>query len=88
MLAFLIRRVLTMVLTALCLTFVVFYLTNLPPKLEILAMFAPTIPHRKTGRVNARLRRSGALLRHRQSRVRARGERQRVFCRSDAEKPG
>ena len=37
MLAFLIRRVLTMVLTALCLTFVVFYLTNLPPNLEKLA---------------------------------------------------
>ena len=35
--AFLIRRVLTMVLTALCLTFVVFYLTNLPPNLEKLA---------------------------------------------------
>ncbi|MFO0513858.1 MAG: ABC transporter permease, partial [Rhodobacterales bacterium] len=34
---FLIRRVLTMVLTALCLTFVVFYLTNLPPNLEKLA---------------------------------------------------
>jgi peptide/nickel transport system permease protein len=37
MLAFMIRRVLTMVLTALCLTFVVFYLTNLPPNLEKLA---------------------------------------------------
>ena len=37
MLKFLIRRVLTMVLTALCLTFVVFYLTNLPPNLEKLA---------------------------------------------------
>jgi peptide/nickel transport system permease protein len=37
MLAFLIRRVLTMVLTALCLTFVVFYVTNLPPNLEKLA---------------------------------------------------
>jgi hypothetical protein len=37
MLAFLLRRVLTMVLTALCLTFVVFYLTNLPPNLEKLA---------------------------------------------------
>ncbi len=37
MLLFLIRRVLTMVLTAICLTFVVFYLTNLPPNLEKLA---------------------------------------------------
>jgi peptide/nickel transport system permease protein len=37
MLFFLIRRFLTMVLTALCLTFVVFYLTNLPPNLEKLA---------------------------------------------------
>ncbi len=34
---FLLRRVLTMALTALCLTFVVFYLTNLPPNLEKLA---------------------------------------------------
>ena len=34
---FLMRRVLTMVLTALCLTFVVFFLTNLPPNLEKLA---------------------------------------------------
>ena len=30
-------RLVTMVLTALCLTFVVFYLTNLPPNLEKLA---------------------------------------------------
>lgn len=37
MLIFLIRRLLTMVLTALCLTFVVFFLTNLPPNLEKLA---------------------------------------------------
>src|SRR5690606_35565261 len=34
---FLLRRVLTMVLTALCLTLVVFFLTNLPPNLEKLA---------------------------------------------------
>ncbi len=33
MLAFLLRRLVTMVLTALCLTFVVFFLTNLPPNL-------------------------------------------------------
>lgn len=37
MLPFLLRRLATMVLTALCLTFVVFYLTNLPPNLEKLA---------------------------------------------------
>lgn len=37
MLIFLLRRLLTMVLTALCLTFVVFFLTNLPPNLEKLA---------------------------------------------------
>lgn len=37
MLAFLLRRLVTMVLTALCLTFVVFFLTNLPPNLEKLA---------------------------------------------------
>jgi peptide/nickel transport system permease protein len=37
MLLFLIRRMATMVLTALCLTFIVFYLTNLPPNLEKLA---------------------------------------------------
>ena len=37
MLKFLIRRTATMILTALCLTFVVFYLTNLPPNLEKLA---------------------------------------------------
>ena len=37
MLPFLIRRVLTMVLTALCLTFIVFCMTNLPPNLEKLA---------------------------------------------------
>jgi peptide/nickel transport system permease protein len=37
MLHFLAKRFLTMVLTALCLTFVVFYLTNLPPNLEKLA---------------------------------------------------
>jgi peptide/nickel transport system permease protein len=37
MLMFLIRRLATMVLTALCLTLIVFYLTNLPPNLEKLA---------------------------------------------------
>ncbi|PZQ99591.1 MAG: peptide ABC transporter permease [Cereibacter sphaeroides] len=37
MLIFLIRRFLTMVLTAICLTFIVFYLTNLPANLEKLA---------------------------------------------------
>lgn len=37
MLMFLARRLAVMVLTALCLTFVVFYLTNLPPNLEKLA---------------------------------------------------
>lgn len=37
MLKFLVRRVGVMLLTALCLTFVVFYLTNLPPNLEKLA---------------------------------------------------
>jgi len=37
MLKFLLKRVSTMILTALCLTFVVFYLTNLPPNLEKLA---------------------------------------------------
>jgi peptide/nickel transport system permease protein len=37
MLKFLIRRAATMVLTAICLTFVVFFLTNLPPNLEKLA---------------------------------------------------
>ncbi|MGB3179349.1 MAG: ABC transporter permease [Albidovulum sp.] len=37
MLIFLIRRLGTMILTALCLTFIVFYLTNLPPNLEKLA---------------------------------------------------
>lgn len=37
MLTFLIRRLATMILTALCLTFVVFALTNLPPNLEKLA---------------------------------------------------
>ncbi|MCV2870089.1 ABC transporter permease [Defluviimonas sp. WL0002] len=37
MLTFLLRRLATMVLTALCLTFIVFYLTNLPPNLEKLA---------------------------------------------------
>ncbi len=37
MLKFLLRRLLTMVLTALCLTFIVFFLTNLPPNLEKLA---------------------------------------------------
>ncbi len=37
MLNFLLRRLVTMVLTALCLTFIVFYLTNLPPNLEKLA---------------------------------------------------
>lgn len=34
---FLFRRLLTMLLTALCLTFIVFYLTNLPPNLEKIA---------------------------------------------------
>lgn len=34
---FLLRRLLTMLLTAFCLTFVVFFLTNLPPNLEKLA---------------------------------------------------
>jgi peptide/nickel transport system permease protein len=37
MLTFLLRRFGTMVLTALCLTFIVFFLTNLPPNLEKLA---------------------------------------------------
>lgn len=37
MLVFLVRRALTMLLTAVCLTFIVFYLTNLPPNLEKLA---------------------------------------------------
>ncbi len=37
MLLFLIRRTGVMIVTALCLTFVVFYLTNLPAKLETLA---------------------------------------------------
>ena len=37
MFGFLLRRFGTMVLTALCLTFVVFYLTNLPPNLEKIA---------------------------------------------------
>ncbi len=37
MLRFLLRRFVTMVFTALCLTFVVFYLTNLPPNLEKVA---------------------------------------------------
>lgn len=37
MLIFLLRRTGTMLLTALCLTFVVFFLTNLPPNLEKLA---------------------------------------------------
>ena len=37
MLKFLLRRFFTMVLTALCLTFIVFFLTNLPPNLEKLA---------------------------------------------------
>jgi len=37
MLTFLLRRVATMILTALCLTFIVFFLTNLPPNLEKLA---------------------------------------------------
>lgn len=37
MLRFLIRRFATMVLTALCLTFIVFFLTNLPPNLEKVA---------------------------------------------------
>ncbi|WP_284163092.1 ABC transporter permease [Frigidibacter sp. SD6-1] len=37
MLKFLVRRVATMIFTALCVTFVVFYLTNLPPNLEKVA---------------------------------------------------
>ena len=37
MLIFLLRRLATMILTALCLTFVVFFLTNLPPNLEKVA---------------------------------------------------
>ena len=37
MLVFLVRRIGVMIVTALCLTFVVFYLTNLPAKLETLA---------------------------------------------------
>ncbi|MDT8855377.1 ABC transporter permease [Paracoccaceae bacterium Fryx2] len=37
MLRFLLRRFLLLVATALCLTFIVFYLTNLPPNLEKLA---------------------------------------------------
>ncbi len=37
MLMFLLRRLGLLFLTAICLTFVVFYLTNLPPKLETLA---------------------------------------------------
>jgi peptide/nickel transport system permease protein len=37
MLGFLLRRLALMLLTALCLTFIVFYLTNLPPNLEKLA---------------------------------------------------
>ncbi|WP_102223153.1 ABC transporter permease [Acidimangrovimonas sediminis] len=37
MLMFLARRIVTMLLTALCLTFIVFFLTNLPPNLEKLA---------------------------------------------------
>ena len=37
MLRFIARRVLTMILTALCLTFVVFVLTNLGPNLEKIA---------------------------------------------------
>lgn len=37
MLMFLVRRILAMLVTALCLTFIVFWLTNLPPQLEKLA---------------------------------------------------
>ena len=37
MLIFLLRRSLTMLLTAACLTFIVFFLTNLPPNLEKIA---------------------------------------------------
>ena len=37
MLKFLLRRLVTMILTALCLTFIVFYLTTLPPNLEKVA---------------------------------------------------
>ncbi len=37
MLKFILRRLGTMILTALCLTFIVFFLTNLPPNLEKLA---------------------------------------------------
>ncbi|QOL80282.1 ABC transporter permease [Pseudooceanicola spongiae] len=39
MLFFLLRRTATMILTALCLSFIVFYLTNLPPNLEKVAKF-------------------------------------------------
>lgn len=39
MIAFLLRRVGVMIVTALCLTFIVFYLTNLEPNLEKLAKF-------------------------------------------------
>ena len=37
MLKFVLRRSVTMIITALCLTFLVFYMTNLPPNLEKLA---------------------------------------------------
>ena len=37
MLKFVLRRTLTMMVTALCLTFLVFWLTNLPPNLEKIA---------------------------------------------------
>ncbi len=37
MIRFLLKRLFTMFLTALCLTFIVFYLTNLPPNLEKVA---------------------------------------------------
>ncbi|KAA2316861.1 ABC transporter permease [Pseudooceanicola sediminis] len=39
MIFFLLRRTATMILTALCLSFIVFYLTNLPPNLEKVAKF-------------------------------------------------
>jgi peptide/nickel transport system permease protein len=39
MLRFLVRRVVTMLFTAICLTFIVFCLTNLPPNLEKIAKF-------------------------------------------------
>jgi hypothetical protein len=54
MLGFIARRVLTMVLTALCLTFVVFALTNLQPNLEKIAKARPAHASRRRSRVLAR----------------------------------